>query len=169
MALLEGALDLGFGKVHLIGVGDADPDRANALALHEVVLRRRQWDEHLVVLAERPRRAFCLQNAGDLEGQSADRDLAANRGRVEAKVVGGGRAQHGDPKAGVDARVGQERALPDRVGADRHEVGRRPDDIRRRVEGACLDELLGGDLGLNGGDAVQRRDRLGVIDRQRRG
>ena len=59
---------------------------------------------------------------------------------AEPEVVGGRRAEDGDAQVVVDADVGQERALPDLVGADRRVVRRGADDRRRRVLVAGGDE-----------------------------
>ena len=75
-------------------------------------------DEDLVVGILEADAALGLQDADDGERDAADRDLRAEVVGIEPEGLGGRGAEDGDPQAAVDAGVGQERALPDLVGAD---------------------------------------------------
>ena len=84
----------------------------------EVLVHDPDRDHDLVVGILEPGAALGLEDADQPERQAADRDLAADRARVELEVVGGRGAQHRDPQVLLDRGVGQERALPHVVGAD---------------------------------------------------
>ena len=94
-----------------------------AVAADEVLLDGADRDEDLVVGILEPGPALGLEDADDLERQAADRDLVPRSLGAEAEVVGRRGAEDGDAQVLVDGGVGQERALPDVVGADRR---RRP-------------------------------------------
>ena len=85
------------------------------------------------------------------------------------RVVGGGGAEDGDAQVLVEADVGQERALPDVVGADRR-VGRgRADDRRgRRSRSPAVTVRLVEISGATPPIAGERRDRVGVVEGQGR-
>ena len=143
--------------------GDAQADRPHARAAHEMVLRGRQGDQHLVVLAGRAGAALGLQDPDDLERQAADGDGGPDRAGAEAQVVGGGGAQDRHAQVVVVAGVGQERALPHVVGADRGVGGRGAHDRGGRVLRAGHHEGLRADL-----RGVRRPRRRGCRWRWRR-
>ena len=120
--------DLGARGGHPVGVGDGDADRPDRVAADEILLDDADRDDDLVVGVLEPGPALGLQDADDPERQAADRDLRPEVAGAETEGGGGRGAQDGDPQVLVEARVGQERALPDVVGTDR---SGRPGSCRR--------------------------------------
>ena len=83
---------LGLGRVHLVGLGDADADRADVVAADEVLLHGPDRHHDLVVGVLEARAALRLEDADDLERDAADRDRRAevarpSRPRSSAVVV----------------------------------------------------------------------------------
>ena len=102
------ARDVGLDRGHLRLVGDADADRADAVAGHEVLLDDPDRHQDLVVGILEAGPALGLEDADQLERQPADRDLAADGARVELEVVRGRGAEHRDPQVLLDGGVGEE-------------------------------------------------------------
>ena len=77
---------------------------------------------------------------------------------AEAEVVGRRGAEDGHAQLALDADVGQERALPDVVGADVGVVGGRADDRSSwSTPSPARDGQAGRDLRRDAGDAGERR------------
>ena len=73
--------DLGLDRVHLVGRGDADADRADRVARDEVIADRVERHEDLVVLVERSGATLRLEDADHPERDPADRDVGPDGAR----------------------------------------------------------------------------------------
>ena len=124
---------LGVGVVDRLRRRRLEHDLAQLAALaDEQVLRRRQRDDHDVVLVLDAVRALRLEHALDLERRAVELDRLAERvgGRAE-EVLDDGGPDHGDARVLPLVRGGDERALGDGLLA-RLGVGRsRPDHLAR--------------------------------------
>ena len=67
------AVSVGLGRGHLVGLGDADPDRADRVAADEVLLHDPDRHHDLVVGILEAAAALGLEDADDLERDAADR------------------------------------------------------------------------------------------------
>ena len=146
---------------------DADADRPDGVAADEVLLHDADRHHDLVVGILEPGAALGLQDADDPERDAADRDHRPDVGRAEPEVVGRGRPEDRDAQVAIDADVGQERALPDVVGADRR-VGRgRADDRRgRALVAGCDEQARREPPGPRRRPTASARDRVGVVEGQ---
>ena len=154
---------------HLVVRRDADADRPDRVARHEVLAHRGQRNEDFVVGILEPRAALRLEDPDHGERQPADLDRRSDRGRIQPEIRRRRRTEDGDAQAAIGEGARQERALPDVVRTDLGVRRARPNDRGRGRLRPRHDRLRRLQLGRDGGDAVDLADRRCVLEGQRRG
>ena len=149
--------------VDRLGGGHAEVDRRHRVPGDEVALGGRDRDDHHVVAG-----ALRLEDPDDAERDAADEDLGPDVVRREAEIVGRGGPEDRDVELLRDRDVGQERALPDLVRPDVEVLGRAADHRRRRVLVARDHDRLRRGARRDRRDVGELRDRLGVVEGERR-